>query len=195
MKKPLVTLAFLALGWTVARKFFYSGARFPFDRPRVTLVFGATHGGYYSPANPHKGVDLAPYPGSLGATVYACWPMIVGNVGEHPTAGNYIISFVEFPMTTWAKNLSGDVRTIPAGTRLQVYQYHFQSVHKRVQIGAKLRPGDEIGKNGSTGKSSGPHLHLEVRLGDERLDPLDLLITTIPGLQAQLIYADGAVLA
>lgn len=42
----------------------------------------------------------------------------------------------------------------------------------RVKEGQWVEVGDVIGRVGSTGLSTGPHLHLEVRLGSIRLDPL-----------------------
>ena len=44
-----------------------------------------------------------------------------------------------------------------------------------VDEGGELRVGDVLGKVGSTGRSTGAHLHLTVRLLEERIDPLALL--------------------
>ncbi len=44
-----------------------------------------------------------------------------------------------------------------------------------VTPGRKLRRGDVVGYVGSTGLSTGPHLHYEVRRGGERLSPLGFL--------------------
>lgn len=41
--------------------------------------------------------------------------------------------------------------------------------------GATVRRGDQIGRVGSTGASTGPHLHFEVRLDGRALDPLGVL--------------------
>ena len=44
-----------------------------------------------------------------------------------------------------------------------------------VKEGSELRVGDTLGEVGSTGRSTGAHLHLTVRLLGERIDPLALL--------------------
>ncbi|CDX11763.1 Peptidase M23 [Mesorhizobium sp. ORS 3324] len=44
-----------------------------------------------------------------------------------------------------------------------------------VAVGQKLAAGDVIGKTGSSGRSTGPHLHYEVRHNGEAVDPLRFL--------------------
>lgn len=44
-----------------------------------------------------------------------------------------------------------------------------------VKVGQKLAAGDVIGKTGSSGRSTGPHLHYEVRHNGEAIDPLRFL--------------------
>lgn len=44
-----------------------------------------------------------------------------------------------------------------------------------VEVGHEIMAGDILGEVGSTGRSTGPHLHLTVRLLGERVDPLTLL--------------------
>jgi murein DD-endopeptidase MepM/ murein hydrolase activator NlpD len=44
-----------------------------------------------------------------------------------------------------------------------------------VAVGATVQPGEVIGYVGSTGNSTGPHLHFEVRLSDEPIDPVPFM--------------------
>lgn len=46
---------------------------------------------------------------------------------------------------------------------------------RSVQAGQHISQGQQIGVCGSTGHSTGPHLHFEVRIGDRAVDPLKYL--------------------
>lgn len=60
---------------------------------------------------------------------------------------------------------------------------HGQGVHsifahlsrQTVQEGARVSTGDVVGDVGSTGRSTGPHLHWSLRVGGARVDPLSLV--------------------
>jgi murein DD-endopeptidase MepM/ murein hydrolase activator NlpD len=43
----------------------------------------------------------------------------------------------------------------------------------KVRAGAKVKRGEEIGEVGNTGKSTGPHLHYEVRLKGQAMNPMN----------------------
>jgi len=57
---------------------------------------------------------------------------------------------------------------------------HLRTGSVRVLVGDRVRTGEQIGEVGSTGESSGPHLHFEVwvggwYIGGRPIDPLSLL--------------------
>lgn len=58
---------------------------------------------------------------------------------------------------------------------LRIYLGHLSEVN--VKPGQEVAPGQQIGKTGNTGRSTGPHLHYEIRqgTGSGRVDPLKLL--------------------
>ena len=52
------------------------------------------------------------------------------------------------------------------------YYAHLSAYAPSIEVGATVRRGDEIGSVGSTGRSTGPHLHFELRRNNVYIDPL-----------------------
>jgi hypothetical protein len=61
---------------------------------------------------------------------------------------------------------------------LQTLYGHLSSVS--VRLGQKVKAGAEIGRSGSSGNSTGPHLHFEVRKDGICVDPLPFLKSSQP---------------
>lgn len=98
----------------------------------------------------HAGVDLG---GDSGDVVHASGPGRV--VGAGWTGGHGRSVVVQHP---------GGVQTMYAHLRQII-----------VSIGMEVEAGSPIGLMGSSGRSTGPHLHFEVRRGGVPLDPLEVL--------------------
>jgi murein DD-endopeptidase MepM/ murein hydrolase activator NlpD len=49
-----------------------------------------------------------------------------------------------------------------------------------VEAGQRIKRGDQIGNAGSTGRSTGPHVHYEIRENDQTVDPLRYASQTQP---------------
>jgi murein DD-endopeptidase MepM/ murein hydrolase activator NlpD len=95
----------------------------------------------------HSGVDL---PGRSGTSVMA--------------AGSGVVSFVG-----WAGGY-GNLIVIDHGNGLHTRYGHL--LRPLVSTGDPVTAGSVIGLMGSTGRSTGPHLHYEVRIGSVAVDPL-----------------------
>lgn len=95
----------------------------------------------------HKGIDLSI---NYGDTIRSALPGVVVGTGFDAIGyGNYIIVAH-----------SGDIETLYG---------HLQSILS--VPGEKVEAGDAIGIGGSTGNSTGPHLHFETRIRGEAIDP------------------------
>lgn len=98
----------------------------------------------------HGGVDInAP----MGATIVAA------------SAGTVIWS-------GWRSGGSGNTIIIDHGGGVTTLYLHIKSGGLLVKEGQKVKAGQTIAKVGSTGLSTGPHLHFEVRINGERQDPM-----------------------
>ncbi|MBA0053779.1 M23 family peptidase [Streptomyces sp. AJS327] len=117
----------------------------PLSSYQLSAGYGQAGGMWQSD---HTGQDFA---ASAGTPVKA---VHTGTVTEAGWAGSYGYRVV---------------LTLEDGTEL--WFCHLSSMTK--SSGDKVRTGDVIGRVGSTGNSSGPHLHMEVRPGgDDPIDPL-----------------------
>lgn len=106
----------------------------------------------YSPATNHYGIDID---GKTGYPIYAADSGVVVFSGEH-------------------LNGYGMMVVIDHGGGWQSYYAHLSKIY--VGCGANVFKGAIIGDMGSTGRSTGPHLHFELRSGTgARVNPWDFL--------------------
>jgi murein DD-endopeptidase MepM/ murein hydrolase activator NlpD len=70
----------------------------------------------------------------------------------------------------------GNLVVVDHGYGLETRYGHLSAY--RVVVGAQVKRGDLVGLVGSTGRSTGPHLHYEVRVNGRLLNPLQLLLNT-----------------
>ncbi len=106
----------------------------------------------------HQGVDWAAAPGT---PVVAAFDGTIGFAGVNGGYGNFI--------------------RIEHANGLASGYAHLSRFAAAMKDGAKVKAGEVIGQVGSTGLSTGPHLHFELYANGEAVDPLGVQIATADG--------------
>ncbi|MCX7772457.1 MAG: M23 family metallopeptidase, partial [Clostridia bacterium] len=73
----------------------------------------------------------------------------------------------------WRSGGSGNTIIIDHGGGIATLYLHIKNGGLLVKEGQTVKAGDVIAKVGSTGLSTGPHLHFEVRKNGERQNPVN----------------------
>lgn len=119
----------------------------------ITDQYGWRLGPDHGKSEFHSGLDIG---APAGTPVLAVAP---GRVTHASYSGNYGYLIV----------LHHD---LPDGGTWETWYGHLQLIE--VELGATVATGEQIGLVGSTGRSTGPHLHLEARINGEPVDPMTL---------------------
>lgn len=122
----------------------------PVENGRYTSYFGYRINPITEEFSFHTGLDIATKQGSKIRSVYNG---VVTRVGEDDRAGKYIFVTHDDGYVTFYCHCSEIL----------------------AQVGAVIRQGETIAKVGSTGWSTGPHLHFEIRKDNIRYNPLYIL--------------------
>jgi murein DD-endopeptidase MepM/ murein hydrolase activator NlpD len=72
----------------------------------------------------------------------------------------------------WDNYLGNFVR-VDHGYGVETWYGHMSKIG--VSVGQQVERGDSVGKVGSTGRSTGPHIHYEVHVNGKRVDPAKYL--------------------
>lgn len=132
------------------RKFTLSGT--PTARTRITSRFGYRLDPFTGGKRFHRGLDFG---GNRGTRVLALADGVVSYSGSYGSYGNL-------------------VEIDHAGGYQTRYAHNDENL---VEVGNKVIKGQSIATMGSTGKSTGTHLHLEVRHEGETVDPIEFVGT------------------
>ena len=115
----------------------------------ITSEFGQREATIDGMTTDHKGIDIA---ANSGTSIKAAMTGIVSVAEENSEYGKFI------------KIVKGDVMTVYA---------HCQKL--KVKVGDKVKTGQTIATVGSTGNSTGPHLHFEIRFENRFINPRSLI--------------------
>ncbi len=125
-------------------------AQMPIDGGVVTSKFGTRRDPFHGRTRAHKGLDIAAVQGT------PIQPIRAGTVVSAGKRGGY-----------------GNVVVVDHGDGTTSLYAHCHEL--KVQKGDKVHRGDVIATVGSTGRSTGPHLHLEVHQDGTAIDPMTAL--------------------
>ncbi len=129
--------------------------RTPVNGARLSSGYGMRKHPILGYSRMHRGVDFAAPPGT---PIYAAGSGVVEYAGRNGGYGNY-------------------VRIRHNGAYKTAYA-HLRGFAKGVHGGARVSQGDVIGYIGSTGTSTGPHLHYEILVEGEQVNPRALELPT-----------------
>ena len=132
-----------------------NGMRWPVDEVRISSPFGERN--LYGWYNFHTGLDFDP---AYGTPIYSVADGIVSLVeNPGPTCG--VAVFIEHNVD---------------GTKFTSVYCHMVVGSPTVTAGQTVKKGDFVGNIGLTGITTGPHLHLEIRIADAPVDPYSFLV-------------------
>ncbi len=100
----------------------------------------------------HDGIDLG---APAGTPIYAAHAGKVTRAGEYGSLGNYV--------------------TIDHGGNVETGYGHMSAISLFITEGTFVNAGDIIGAVGTTGRSTGNHLHFSVKVGGQFVDPASFM--------------------
>ncbi len=120
----------------------------PVSGAKLTSGFGMRRHPLLRYSKMHTGVDFG---ASTGTPIRAAGSGIIDLAGRHGAYGNTIV--------------------LKHGEKYKTLYAHMSRLAAGVRKGKRVNQGQIIGYVGSTGRSTGPHLHYEVRVNDRPVNP------------------------
>jgi murein DD-endopeptidase MepM/ murein hydrolase activator NlpD len=130
----------------------------PVKKGRISSLFGIREDPFGGDPRFHTGIDIAA-------------PM--GTPVRPVAAGRVVFSGVYQGF--------GRIVAIQHGSYITSVYAHFATLN--VEVGQIVHPGRIIGYIGTTGRATGPHLHLELRVQGHPVDPMMLFDADLSGTQ------------
>jgi murein DD-endopeptidase MepM/ murein hydrolase activator NlpD len=135
--------------------------RTPIDGARLSSRFGMRKHPILGYTRLHKGTDFA---APRGTPIYAAGDGVVESAGRNGAYGKYL--------------------RIRHNSTYKTAYAHMTRIAKGMRRGKRVRQGQIIGYVGSTGRSTGPHLHYEVLRGGRQVNPLKIKLPSGEKLKA-----------
>ena len=123
----------------------------PIDGARLSSSFGLRKHPISGYNKLHKGVDFA---APIGTPIYSAGNGVVEFKGRNGGYGNYI--------------------RIRHNNAYKSAYAHLSNFKKGITKGTRVNQGDIIGYVGSTGNSTGPHLHYEIIYNNKQINPMKM---------------------
>lgn len=134
--------------------------RTPMDGARLTSGFGMRRHPILGYSKMHKGVDFG---ATTGTPIYAAGDAVVEKAGRFGAYGNYV--------------------RLRHTSKLQTAYAHLSRYGPGIRPGVRVRQGQVIGYVGSTGRSTGPHLHYEIMVNGQHVNPQSVKLPTMVTLE------------
>jgi len=127
----------------------------PVDGARISSGFGMRRHPVLGYSKMHKGMDFA---APTGTPIYASGNGTVEYAGRFSSYGNYV--------------------RIRHNSTLKTAYAHMHKIVSGVRVGKRVKQGQIIGYVGTTGRSTGPHLHYEVMVRNKQVNPKSIDLPT-----------------
>ena len=131
----------------------------PISGARLSSGFGKRKHPILGYTKIHRGLDFA---APLGTPIFAAGDGIIEKIGWNGTYGRYI-------------------RIRHTGTYKTAYA-HLSGYNKNIRIGKRVSQGKTIGYVGSSGRSTGPHLHYEVLRNNQQVNPMNIKLPAVKNI-------------
>lgn len=129
--------------------------RTPIDGARLSSRFGMRRHPVLGYSRMHRGIDFA---APSGTPIYAAGDGVIDFLGTNSGYGRYI--------------------RLRHNNRLSTAYAHMSRYGSGLSRGDRVQQGDIIGYVGTSGLSTGPHLHYEVMINGAQVNPLDVDLPT-----------------
>jgi murein DD-endopeptidase MepM/ murein hydrolase activator NlpD len=138
--------------------------RTPISGGRLSSSFGMRRHPVSGYNSMHRGVDFAAPPGT---PIIAAGSGVITEAGWYGSYGRYI--------------------RIRHNSTYDTAYAHMSRIARGIRAGARVEQGQVIGYVGSTGRSTGPHLHYEILVNNRKVNPLTVSLPTGERIPAELL--------